>query len=74
MTKNMSPPTTFIFKNNSLFKLLSCKNHSAPTNPATYVTDTIIRSPNMRTAACVIAICTLDTGVASKYAIAPLST
>ena len=28
----------------------------------------------MRTAACVIAIFTLDTGVANKYAIAPLST
>ena len=26
MTKNMSPPTTFIFKNNSLFKLLSFPN------------------------------------------------
>ena len=42
--------------------------------PATYVTTTIISSPNMRTAACVIAIFTLDTGVANKYAIAPLST
>ena len=38
--------------------------------PATYVTTTIISSPNMRTAACVIAIFTLDTGVANKYAIA----
>ena len=42
--------------------------------PATYVTTTMISSPTMRTAACVIAIFTLDTGVASKYAIAPLST
>ncbi len=70
----MSPPTTLIFKNNSLFKLLSFKSHSAPTIPATYVTITMISSPNMRTVACVIAIFTLDTGVASKYAIAPLST